>query len=258
MRAIAVDWSGRKTGAAAAIRLAEASDGLLRRVEGGRDREGVIAHLIDEAHREPDLIVGLDFAFSLPAKFLRERGLSGAPDLWKLAAREGERWLSDCDPPFWGRPGRRRPAGDDGLRATDREVVAASGMRPRSPFQVSGAGSVGAGSIRGFPFLDRLRRAGFAIWPWDDPKMPVAVEFWPRIAIGSVTKIDPQARRKAVRREARIPPALRGAAAETEDSFDAAMSALWLDRMSGELLGKSRLPELLLEGCIWSGAATSG
>ena len=89
--------------------LAEARAGRLVRVEGGRDRDELIEHLVEYARARPELVVGFDFAFSLPAWFLRERGLASAFELWGLVAREGERWLAECSPPFWGRPGRRRP-----------------------------------------------------------------------------------------------------------------------------------------------------
>jgi predicted O-methyltransferase YrrM len=67
MRFIAIDWSGDRRGGAKEIWLAAAAGGRLARLENGRDREQVAAHLIAEAGRDPRLVVGLDFAFSLPA-----------------------------------------------------------------------------------------------------------------------------------------------------------------------------------------------
>ena len=78
-RAIAVDWSGARTGERRAIWLAEAVDGRLVRLEDGRTREEVVAHLLEEAARDPDLVAGLDFPFSLPEWFLRERGGGRVP-----------------------------------------------------------------------------------------------------------------------------------------------------------------------------------
>jgi hypothetical protein len=66
-RLIAIDWSGR-SGAdqRRAIWLAEATGGELVRLEGGRTRDELVELLIAEADRDPNLIVGFDFAFSLP------------------------------------------------------------------------------------------------------------------------------------------------------------------------------------------------
>ena len=69
-RILAVDWSGARTGEARAIWLAEVMGGRLIRLECGRSREEVVAHLLEEAERDPELVVGLDFAFSLPEWFL--------------------------------------------------------------------------------------------------------------------------------------------------------------------------------------------
>jgi hypothetical protein len=98
-RVIAVDWSGARTGAARKIWLAEVADGRLRRLESGRDREALTRLLIDEAEQNPDLIVGLDFAFSFLHWCLQERGLDSVRALWELATEEGENWLADCERP---------------------------------------------------------------------------------------------------------------------------------------------------------------
>jgi hypothetical protein len=85
-RVIAVDWSGARMGAARKIWLAEVADGALRRLESGRGREALTRLLIDEAERDPDLVVGLDFAFSFPLWHLQERGLDAVQALWELSA----------------------------------------------------------------------------------------------------------------------------------------------------------------------------
>ena len=75
MLVAAVDWSGRLTGADRRIWTAVAScDGLLA-LEGGRNRDQVGDHLIRLALAEPELVVGLDFGFSLPLWFLDQAGL---------------------------------------------------------------------------------------------------------------------------------------------------------------------------------------
>ena len=120
MRLFAVDWSGARVAAQRRIWLAEVRGGALVRLEDGRSREQLGDFLLAEAERDPRLVVGLDFAFSLPSWFLAERGVRGAPELWGCIEREGERLLAECRPPFWGRPGLRRPALAEHLRATER------------------------------------------------------------------------------------------------------------------------------------------
>ena len=83
-RILAVDWSGARTGEQRALWLAEAREGQLVRLEGGRGREQFVAHLLEEAERDPDLVAGLDFAFSLPEWFLRARGIG---DVWSRVRR---------------------------------------------------------------------------------------------------------------------------------------------------------------------------
>lgn len=256
LRAVAVDWSGRKTGERKAICLAEARAGELLRVESGFTREEVIEHLIEMKREDSNLVVGFDFSFSLPGWFVTEQGCSAGPEFWEVAAKQGERWLEECSDPFWGKPGKKKPAADGQrpqLRATDIATAQAAGQMPRSPFQVSGAGSVGSSTLRGLPFLQVLRDEGFRIWPWDDVKPPAAVEIWTRVAIGSTVKSDASARREAVGAHTGIGTALQAAASESEDMFDAAMTALWLSQNEKQLLArrKSRRTADRLEGCTW-------
>ncbi len=256
LRAVAVDWSGRKTGVRNVICLAEARAGELLRVESGFTREEVIDHLIEMKNEDPNLTVGFDFSFSLPGWFVTEQGCADAPQFWKVAAEHGERWLDDCSDPFWGKPGKKKPAPDEErpqMRVTDIATAAAAGQMPRSPFQISGAGSVGSSTLRGLPFLQVLRDAGFRIWPWDDAKPPAAVEIWTRVAIGNTVKSDAEARLEAVSAHSGIPKELQSAASESEDMFDAAMTALWLSENEAKLASskKSRRKADLLEGCTW-------
>ena len=101
---VAIDWSGALMRAEKKIWLAEVVDGQLRRLECGRDRAAIGDLLIEEADRDAETIVGLDFAFSMPAWFLRECGAASASALWHRVAEDGEAWLASCDAPFWGRP----------------------------------------------------------------------------------------------------------------------------------------------------------
>ena len=207
-----------------------------------------------EAGRSPELVVGLDFAFSLPAWFLEQRNLKSAQELWALADREAEAWITACRPPFWGRPGTRRPDLEAHFRWTELDAPATAGIRPKSVFQIGGAGAVGAGSLRGMRLLHRLRAAGFSIWPFDPPGWPRVVEIYPRLLTGPVNKSSADARGAYLAtRHPELDAGLRLRAAAGEDAFDAAVSALV---MAGHLDELITLPaatdrQAALEGLIW-------
>ena len=222
-RILAVDWSGARTAEHRVIWLAEAVDGRLVRLEGGRDREQLVAHLLEEAERDPELVVGLDFAFSLPEWFLRARGIDDVSNAWDLVSCEAEAWLRDPQPPFWR---ERKPPGN-GFRRTELEC----GGRPKSVFQLVGAGQVGTGSLRGIPFLPRLRER-FAIWPFDKPQLPLLVEIYPRLYARDGTYPNEHAR-------------------------DAAVSALAMSRWAGDWRRLPCDPGYALEGRIWHSGVVS-
>ncbi|HEY3841764.1 MAG TPA: hypothetical protein VGL48_00820 [Acidimicrobiales bacterium] len=254
MDVVAIDWSGAKIGAASRIWAARARGGVLLELQGGRDRTEVIDHLIAGRDQFPDgLTVGLDFAFSFPAWFLRERACSEVGALWHIVAVEGEQWLADCLPPFWGRPGRSRP--DLAVPFRRCELTAtAGGIAAKSAFQIGGAGAVGTGSIRGMPHLPRLREAGFGIWPFDPPSLWTVVEIYPRLLTGAVHKRNAEHRTRYL---AGSPWSLSGpfssAIGGSEDAFDAAISALVMSRHSAQLasLPQTVDPVTLLEGDVW-------
>ena len=255
--AVAVDWSGALVGAETRLWLAEARAEGVVRVECGRDRDATIAHLIELAAREPRLVVGFDFAFSFPRWFLAELGVASARELWDLVAREGETWLERCAPPFWGKPGSRRPP-DDGARpswrATESEAARVGGIGPKPVFQIGGAGSVGTGSLRGMPALARLQDAGFSIWPFDPPRMPVALEIYPRYLTGAVNKSSAVARALYLEaHHARERRELLAIAGRSEDAFDAFVSAACMRRFARNLarLDRRRSADDRLEGRIW-------
>jgi hypothetical protein len=77
----AVDWSGAVQHAGRKIWLAEAKDGRLLYLANGRDRQQLAQHLTTLAVANPDLIVGLDFAFSCP-------GSSSSVGIGDVAARK--------------------------------------------------------------------------------------------------------------------------------------------------------------------------
>jgi hypothetical protein len=258
VRAIAVDWSGRQTGEASFIWLAEAVDGELIRLEGGRDRAQLANELIrtihlhgtERANEGGSLVVGLDFSFSFPAWFFSANGVEQITEMWELVAEHGEAWLASCPAPFWGRPGKPRPTGFTQFRQCEHHIEAVSGIRPKSTFQIGGAGSVGTGSIRGIPMLLQLQRAGASIWPFDQPSVgqsPVTVcEIYPRVLTGPVKKSSDAARLDYLQsRQLSIPDAER-----SEDAFDAAISAIELSRR-GAPPPVAATTTNQLEGLIW-------
>jgi hypothetical protein len=255
LRVVAVDWSGARTGARRAIWLAEAVEGVVTRLECGRSREEVVDHLLDLAAEEPQLAVGLDFSFSFPAWFLAARGYRTADDLWEAAALEGDRWLAECVPPFWGRRDRPRVDVGEPLRATERDVPPVRGLRPKSTFQVGGAGSVGTGAIRGFPSLARLRAGGFRIWPFHDgPVLPVVVEIYPRLCTGPVVKSRAADRRAySTTLMTDVDAAVLERAVASDDAFDALCAVLTMARRADELRALATLVDdrRRVEGEIW-------
>jgi hypothetical protein len=265
---VAVDWSGRATGERRHLWTAEAHDGELVRLVAGRTRAQVIDELVACAQDARGVVVGFDFSFSLPEWFLRDCGHADARALWDAATADGEAWLRDCEPPFWGRPGRPRPDLPAHFRRTEADIAAVGGIRPKSSFQIGGAGSVGTGSVRGFPALARLQEAGFAIWPFDAPaRAPVAVEIWPRAFTGPVVKSSATAR--AAYLDHHLPDlrsALRDAAVDSEDAFDAAVSAVVMSRHEPALRALPALDDTSrYEGRVWtperagaSGSASGG
>jgi hypothetical protein len=253
---VAVDWSGRATlaGQRRHIWMAVVRDGELKELDHGFTRGDLVDALMSRAAADPEMIVGLDFSFSFPAWFLAHHGATDVAEFWEIVGQQGEGWLAGCRPPFWGRPGTTRPDGPDQLRVTDRSFPPIGGIRPKSVFQIGGAGAVGTGTIRGLPHLLRLQRAGFAIWPFTGPGpgRPLAIEAYPRSMTGPVNKSSPIAR--AVHLESwPMPAELRQRAEQSDDAFDAAITALRMSRHVDELraLAATADPVARLEGSIW-------
>lgn len=256
MRTIAVDWSGAESGAARRIWLAEVVDGALVRLECGRNRAQLAATLIEAGRESPELVVGLDFAFGVPAWYAHQLGAADGPALWATAAREGEGWLARCEPPFWGRPGKRR--GDDDpdrrFRRTEREVPRVAGIAPKSVFQIGGAGAVGTGSVRGMPLLAHLHASGWRIWPFTDGAGPTALEIYPRLLTGPVNKSNFSQRAEYLRYRFPTLAVEPGViASSSEDAFDAAVSALVMAEHTAALraLPVARDAVERVEGAIW-------
>jgi hypothetical protein len=251
MRCVAVDWSGRVVGAQRYIWIAEAIDGRLTVLEDGRDRDEAIDWVIARAAVDPELVAGFDFAFSFPAWYCEARGWRDGPSVWRAMADEGEALLAVCPEPFWGRAGHPRPGPvDRGLRETDRVDIRGA----KSVFQTGGSGAVGTGSVRGMPQLLALRAAGFAVWPFDSPRLPLAIEIYPRAMYGrAVIKSRGSDRRRVLeQRFADQPAELLARAATSEDAFDSAVSALVMSRSEAALRALSFDQARPVEGRAWT------
>lgn len=190
MRCIAVDWSGadKVQGQFAGIWLAVARDHALCRLINGLTRDELCEALIEETKLDGEVVIGLDFAFSYPQWFLEEHQVKDAPSMWQLAEREGDYWLKHMPDPFWGaktnsakeKPEALRHHRGREFRQTDL-ANSSQHSQPKSTFQLFGQGAVGAGTVRGLPFLSKLQSAGAAIWPFDAPMDATVVEIYPRL-----------------------------------------------------------------------------
>jgi len=251
MRVVAVDWSGKLKGAAESLWRAEVRGGKLTELRSGLERDELIAKLVELGGEDPRMVVGLDFAFSFPAWWCEEESWSSGEDVWAAMGDRGEGLLEACEEPFWGRPGKRNPHPQARLyRRTERDE---DSTRPKSVFQIGGAGAVGTGSIRGMPHLLTLAENGFGIWPFSDG-WPRVVEIYPRVLTGRVKKGRWSARHAYLReRFPEQPRDLLERAAGSEDAFDAAVSALVMGEHETELqaLARPTGPEYGIEGKIW-------
>jgi hypothetical protein len=253
----AVDWSGAVKGSSTHIWQAHVVEGELVALYNGRSRQEVVDELIALRSRTPGgLVVGLDFSFSFPAWFVRQQSCATVDELWETVEQKGEGWLAECASPFWGRPGRRRPELPERqahLRRAEASI-AVGAISPKSTFQIGGAGAVGTGSVRGMPHLRRLRAAGFSIWPFDPPSPSVILEVYPRLLTGPVRKNRREERARYVAGAPwSVAPAFTAAIIESEDAFDAAISALAMGEHLADLaaLAPSDDPVTLLEGDVW-------
>jgi predicted nuclease with RNAse H fold len=260
-RVLAIDWSGRRDSKPqrSAIWLAEVSARGLVRLESGRTREELVEHLLAEAEHDPELVVGLDFAFSLPGWYLRQKRLD-ALGLWRRLAGEAltprmkrlglAQWLADPDLPFWAQAGGGAflPV-DRQFRRTELELRDL-GLRPKSAFQLVGAGQVGRGSLYGMQALGRLTGSGFHVWPFDDARRPFLAEIYPRALAQNVRRSRPGEMRKHLE-ETGVSADIVDRAASSEHAFDAAVSALVMAAHLDELLELPRATGYGLEGKIW-------
>jgi len=254
MEVVAVDWSGARAGSATHIWLAHVVEGELVALSNGRNRGEVVDDLVALRTCTPGgLVVGLDFSFSFPAWFLRAQACGTAGEFWETVAVDGERWLAECASPFWGRPGRRRPELPAHLRQAEASI-SVGGISPKSVFQIGGAGAVGTGTVRGIPHLRRLRAAGYSIWPFDPIARSMVLEIYPRLLTGPVRKSSREERARYIAGGPwSLAPRFVAAIVESEDAFDAAISALVMGDHLADLaaLRQTADPVTLLEGDVW-------
>ena len=257
MECVAIDWSGAITGAASKIWIAGAVGGSLTALAAPGSRDAVQAALLARRSVSAPCLAGLDFAFSVPQWFAQARGWSQVSDVWQAARDDGESWLRTCPAPFWGRAGVPRPHdAARGLRETERAWTRQP--RPKSVFQIGGAGAVGTGSIRGMPMLLALREAGWAVWPFDAPSTHTLVEIYPRLFTGPVVKRDASAR-AAYLNAHRITSRLdfRDAMSASEDALDAGVSAVAMSTAAAATPLHAVNDALSqIEGRIWVPGAT--
>lgn len=303
-RIIGLDWSGRIDAAGqrrhifAGVWTRDVDGNTTVRLENGRTREEVAEWLLELARETPRLAVGIDCCFSFPAWFLREHGCATVFAFWrKVSEGQGEQWLArDCmeaerDVRFWGKPHKRPPIFcGAGLRSMYRETdyenkiaqaleggdperaAKMRGITPKSPFQIGGSGSVGTGSLRAIPILERLHRGGFRVWPFQDAALaaaapkPLLLEIYTRLMTGPVAKSNAEARASYLARKRKSDPLYAALgrtvlriAASSEDALDALATTLEMARHRDEIAGLrvTRDPTLRLEGITWRpGAGT--
>jgi hypothetical protein len=230
---VAIDWSGAvaRSTQRQAICTAVARDEKVD-VSDGRTRDETVAFV---GSLVAPVVVGFDFSFSVPAWFARSLGCATIADVWNAAARDGESWLRVCQPPFWGRGTRARcdlePASR--FRACE-ERLRHAGLPAKSLFQLVGNGQVGAGSVRGMPLLAGLRKAGFAIWPFDAAGPRTVMEIYPT----------------ALRRTY-SGPSHRYASNHARDATISAL-VMWEHRQRLQSLPAATDPVTRLEGDVWT------
>jgi len=302
LRLIAIDWSGRIDAAGQRRHIWSAiwtrsETGSKVQLEAGRTRDEITDWLIELARETPRLVVSIDCCFSFPGWFLAEHGCADMFAFWRKAnAGLAEQWLARerdeiaRDERFWGKP-HKRPAQFCGpgyrrmfrfadydnkiaqaLEGGDPERAAKMrGITPKSPFQIGGSGSVGTGSLRAMPMLERLHDAGFRVWPLENSAIdarrprPLLVEMYTRLMTGAVAKSNPEARKRylSAKRKTDALYALLGRAVlmkaqGSEDAFDALVSVIEMARHADEFgkLKATRNPELRLEGLTWRPGVT--
>ena len=273
-RFIAIDWSGARQPAAQrrAIVCCVVEGHRVTALEGGRDRQEIVAWLADQGAAAVPTLVGLDCPFAYAAPFLDHLR---APDFAALRARigplEGPPETGHCADAFITRCGRwwaRWSQGEDHGR-TRRHVERVEATRgAESPLRALPEGSgyrfvgprqVGKGAITGIAALAALkaRIPGARVWPFEDPAGAslVLAEIWPRLALAGVVKSDRAARQRFVRALAdcgvQLRPEHRRSAVASDHAVDALAAAVAMASGRWPVLERSALPPVAVrEGWI--------
>lgn len=140
---------------------------------------------------EPVLPIGRDLVSLIGGMI--EDDASGTNNRFEVAAELNRRirGVTGAEQgPFWGRPRdvrladvpEKRP-GDTRvrkLRAAEVAARKATRTKPKSAWQLSGAGSVGSQTLMAMPMIDRLlARDGAALWPFEQPGRTTIAEVYP-------------------------------------------------------------------------------
>ena len=152
--------------------------------------------------------------------------------------------LDTCEPPFWGREETKSQKLGHAHRQTELDVEG----RPKSVFQIGGAGAVGTGSLHGMRHLARLAEVGFAIWPFDQPDWPLVVEIYPRLFTPKGLVKSRHLKRRAHLTQAF--PEQNPVLLEFDATISALAMAQHLDELENLQLFSTGSPQLI-EGCIW-------
>lgn len=163
-----------------------------------RTRAEARDHLVERLlhHSGRRVLLGFDFPLGYPAGFARAAGFTGVPwqAIWQHLAdpitdtprNRNNRWevASDLNRRldhhrFWGSPPARanehlpthKPLGLAPDRTAEQRLRVL-GMRPFSPWQLLGAGSVGSQSLTGIPVAHHVRHhpalaARTSVWPFE-------------------------------------------------------------------------------------------
>lgn len=202
---IGIDWSGARRAngiAVAECRTGHEAPRLVPPPAARWTRTDLLDWLARRLDGRDRVLVGLDFAFSLPfdraAAYFPESAGAAVFDLWALVDRHSAGSEDFYAGGFASHPGiaagywRSGPKAAGYVLPTRRteDACRADGAgSPESPYKLIGAKQVGLGALAGMRVLNALRRrATVAFWPFQpiDDAEAVCVEIYPRLFLKSV------------------------------------------------------------------------
>ena len=251
-RIFAIDWSGaQKIGKKIVVAEVDGK-GLREPQDDWKSRDEVADYLIEKAIEDMNFVVGFDFAFSFPQWFLNEKGCQTAVEFWKLIEKEGENWVSNLCSPFFKKG--TWASHNSQFRKTEEEIKQHTSMNPETVFKLVGPKQVGKSSITGMPILRKLRENGFNIWPFDQPKLPMVIEIYPRLFYDNkIKKSNPEQRWDFLKKYPGLSESHRIKATCSDDVFDAVVSALEMFNNMDKLAHVPHADDNFakMEGRIW-------